>query len=86
MSGKDVCLTLHRHGFPMLILYTTDDGKSQIQLRTKDQTVWLTLRDMAELEKSSVAEESSATAADGKNCLTKPSFLMETPPCPCLTT
>ena len=34
---------------PMLILYTTDDGKSQIQLRAKDQTVWLTQRDMAEL-------------------------------------
>ncbi len=34
---------------PMLILYTTDDGKSQIQLRTKDQTVWLTQRDLAEL-------------------------------------
>jgi hypothetical protein len=33
----------------MLILYTTEDGKSQIQLRTKDQTVWLTQREMAEL-------------------------------------
>ena len=33
----------------MLILYTTDDGKSQIQLRSKDQTVWLTQREMAEL-------------------------------------
>lgn len=33
----------------MLILYTTEDGKSQIQLRAKDQTVWLTQRDMAEL-------------------------------------
>jgi len=33
----------------MLILYTTADGKSQIQLRAKDQTVWLTQRDMAEL-------------------------------------
>jgi len=33
----------------MLILYTTDDGQSQIQLRAKDQTVWLTLREMAEL-------------------------------------
>lgn len=32
-----------------LILYTTDDGKSQIKLRTKDQTVWLTQREMAEL-------------------------------------
>lgn len=33
----------------MLILYTTDDGKSQIPLRAKDQTVWLTQRDMAAL-------------------------------------
>jgi hypothetical protein len=33
----------------MLILYTTDDGKSQIQLRTQNQTVWLTQREMAEL-------------------------------------
>ena len=77
---------------PMLILYTTDDGKSQIQLRTKNQTVWLTQRDMAalfdvstdniglhlknifaegELGEDSVTEESSVTAADGKNYLTK---------------
>jgi hypothetical protein len=34
---------------PMFILYTTDDGKSQIQLRAKDQTVWLTQLEMAEL-------------------------------------
>ncbi|MFM2449522.1 MAG: hypothetical protein RIS44_1972 [Pseudomonadota bacterium] len=34
---------------PMLILYTTEDGKNQVQLRAKDQTVWLTQRDMAEL-------------------------------------
>ena len=33
----------------MLILYTTDDGKSQIHLRAKDQTVWLTQLEMAEL-------------------------------------
>ncbi|MBM4152993.1 MAG: virulence RhuM family protein [Kiritimatiellaceae bacterium] len=32
-----------------LILYTTDDGRSQIKLRAKDQTVWLTQREMAEL-------------------------------------
>ena len=32
-----------------LILYTTDDGRSQVQLRAKDQTVWLTQRDMAQL-------------------------------------
>ena len=32
-----------------LILYTTDDGKSRIQLRAKDQTVWLSQREMAEL-------------------------------------
>ena len=33
----------------MLILYTTEDGKSQIQLRTEEQTVWLTQLEMAEL-------------------------------------
>jgi hypothetical protein len=32
-----------------LILYTTDDGRSQIKLRAKDQTVWLTQLEMAEL-------------------------------------
>ena len=32
-----------------LILYTTEDGRSRIQLRAKDQTVWLTQREMAEL-------------------------------------
>ena len=32
-----------------LILYTTEDGRSQIRLRAKDQTVWLTQREMAEL-------------------------------------
>ena len=75
-----------------LILYTTEDGRSKVKLRAKDQTVWLTQRDMAqlfdvstdnvglhlkntfadgELEASSVTEESSVTAADGKNYLTK---------------
>ena len=33
----------------MLILYTTEDGRSRIQLRAKDQTVWLSQRDMAQL-------------------------------------
>ncbi len=32
-----------------LILYTTEDGKSQIQLRAADHTVWLTQLEMAEL-------------------------------------
>ena len=32
-----------------LIFYTTEDGKSQIKLRAKDQTVWLSQRAMAEL-------------------------------------
>ncbi len=75
-----------------LILYTTEDGRSQIKLRAKDQTVWLSQREMAqlfdvstdnvglhlknifadgELEEKSVTEESSVTAADGKNYLTK---------------
>ena len=30
-----------------LILYTTEDSRSQIKLRAKDQTVWLTQREMA---------------------------------------
>ena len=75
-----------------LILYTTADGRSQIKLRAKDQTVWLSQREMAqlfdmstdnvslhlknmfadgELVMSTVTEESSVTAADGKNYLTK---------------
>ena len=75
-----------------LILYTTEDGRSQIKLRAKDETVWLSQREMSqlfdmstdnvglhlknifadgELEENSVAEESSVTAADGKNYLTK---------------
>ena len=32
-----------------LILYTTEDGKSQIKLRAEQQTVWLTQLEMAEL-------------------------------------
>jgi hypothetical protein len=75
-----------------IILYISADGRSQIKLRAKDQTVWLTQREMAqlfdvstdnvglhlknifedgELESNSVTEESSVTAADGKNYLTK---------------
>lgn len=33
----------------MLILYATEDGRSQIQLRANNQTVWLSQREMAEL-------------------------------------
>ncbi|MDQ5980921.1 MAG: hypothetical protein QG602_3899 [Verrucomicrobiota bacterium] len=33
----------------MLIHYTTEDGKSRIQLRAKDHTVWLSQREMAQL-------------------------------------
>ncbi len=75
-----------------LILYTTDDGRSRIELRAKGQTVWLSQREMSqlfevstdnvglhlknifaegELVERSVTEESSVTAADGKNYLTK---------------
>jgi len=75
-----------------LILYKTEDGKSHIKLRAKDQTVWLSQREMAELfdvstdnvglhlknifadgelDADSVTEESSLTAADGKNYRTK---------------
>lgn len=33
----------------MLILYTSEDGKSRIQLRAQDDTVWLTQLEIAEL-------------------------------------
>jgi len=32
-----------------LILYTTEDGRSQIKLRARDQSVWLSQREMAQL-------------------------------------
>ncbi len=32
-----------------VIIYTADDGRSRIKLRAKDQTVWLSQREMAEL-------------------------------------
>ncbi len=32
-----------------LILYTTEDGRSQIKLLAKDHTVWLTQREMTRL-------------------------------------
>jgi hypothetical protein len=32
-----------------LILYTTEDGRSQIKLRAKDQTVWMSQWEMAQL-------------------------------------
>lgn len=32
-----------------LLLYTTEDGRSQIKLRAKVQTVWLTQLEMTEL-------------------------------------
>jgi len=32
-----------------LILYTTEDGRSQIKLRAQEQSVWLTHLEMAEL-------------------------------------
>jgi hypothetical protein len=36
-----------------IILYTTEDGRSHIKLRAKDETVWLTQLEMAELFASS---------------------------------
>ena len=33
----------------MLILYTSEDGRSQIQLRAEHHTVWLSQLEMAEL-------------------------------------
>ena len=50
-----------------LILYTTDDGKSQIQLRADLGTVWLTQLEMAELfqtSKQNIAKHLKAVFAE----------------------
>ncbi len=52
-----------------LILYTTEDGTSRIQLRADGQTVWLTQLDMAELfqtSKQNIAKHLKAIFADGE--------------------
>ncbi len=106
-AGRDslpepLCSAIPRRdrGISDLILYTTEDGRSQIKLRAKDQPVWLTQRELAqlfdvstdnvglhlknifsdgELDAVSVTEESSVTASDGKNYLTK-LYSAEDPP------
>ena len=50
-----------------LILYTTEDGKSQIRLRTDLVTVWLTQLEMAELfqtTKQNIAKHLKAIFAE----------------------
>src|SRR5690606_24008892 len=37
------------HPMTELILYTTEDGRTQIKLRAQEQTVWLTQLEMADL-------------------------------------
>ena len=52
-----------------LILYTSEDGKSRIQLRADGQTVWLSQLGMAELfqtSKQNVAKHLKAIFADGE--------------------
>lgn len=51
-----------------LILYTTEDGQSKIQLRADNGTVWLTQLEMAELfltSKQNIAKHLKAIFADG---------------------
>ncbi|MFA5961318.1 MAG: virulence RhuM family protein [Parcubacteria group bacterium] len=75
-----------------IIIYNTADGETKIEVRMKDETVWLSQKQMAELfdcsvdnislhlknifkeaelGESSVTEEYSTTASDGKNYLVK---------------
>lgn len=52
-----------------LILYTTEDGQSRIQLRADDGTVWLTQLEMAELfltTKQNVAKHLKAIFSEGE--------------------
>ena len=52
-----------------LILYTTEDGHSRIQLRADSQTVWLSQLEMAELfqtSKQNIAKHLKAIFADAE--------------------
>lgn len=52
-----------------IILYTTEDGSTVIQLRARDGSVWLTQADMAELFQTSVSninKHIKAIVADGE--------------------
>ncbi|HET9033557.1 MAG TPA: virulence RhuM family protein [Dokdonella sp.] len=52
-----------------LILYTSEDGRSRVQLRADDQTVWLSQLGMAELfqtSKQNIAKHLKAIFADGE--------------------
>ena len=52
-----------------LILYTTEDGASRIQLRADGQTVWLTQLEMGELfqtSKQNITKHLKAIFADGE--------------------
>lgn len=75
-----------------IIIYSTEDGQTKIEVKLKNETVWLAQKQMAELfdcsvdnislhlknvfkeaelRENLVTEESSVTAADGKNYLVK---------------
>ena len=47
----------------MLILYTTEDGKSRIRLRADKNTVWLIQLEMADL--FTTAKQNISTAGSG---------------------
>lgn len=53
----------------MLNLHTTDDGRSQTQLRTKSQTVWLSQRKLAQVfdtNSDNVGLDSKKVLEDGE--------------------
>lgn len=52
-----------------LILYTTEDGRSQIQLRAQEQTVWLSQLELAELfatSKQNIGQHLKSIFAEGE--------------------
>ena len=56
-----------------LILYNTEDGKTRLECRFQEDSLWLSLNQLSdlfkdeELEKSSVIANHATTAADGKS-------------------
>ncbi len=70
-----------------LIIYATEDGRSQIKLRTQEQTAWLTQLEMAELfdaTKQNISLHLKNVFDDGElnaNSVVKESLITQVQPC-----
>ena len=49
MANKSLNSNLHKDKNNQIIIYNTEDGETKIEVRMKDETVWLSQKQMAEL-------------------------------------